>query len=92
MALSNLFTNLLGSKAKRDLKELNVFEEPLRESYEVICKLSTDELRTKTLEFKKRIKEHVAEEQNEIDDLKKQIDEDYDMDVDEKERKCEVGR
>ncbi len=77
---------LFGNKSQRDLKEINPFVEASLQIYPSIEKLSNDELRAKTIEFKETIQSRVASQENEIKDLKHQMETNYDMDVMEKEQ------
>jgi len=53
--------------------------------YPEIQKLSNDELRAKTIEFKEIINKEVAAEENELASLRERIENEYDMPVNEKE-------
>ncbi len=81
----DVLKKLFGDKSKKDLKDINPFVEKVKDAYENIKKLSNDELRGKTVEFKKRIAEFVSEEENEISKLKESIADNPTMDVDKKE-------
>ena len=77
---------LLGNKSDRDLKAINPLLKKVLESYEQIKGLSNDELRAKTAEFKTKIHEHIAEEEAQIVEIRDSLNNDHDMDVEEKER------
>ncbi|MBU3927927.1 MAG: preprotein translocase subunit SecA, partial [Bacteroidetes bacterium] len=81
----NFIKKLLGDKATRDLKAIGPEVGQVKAAYEKIKLLSNDELRAKTTEFKQRIKEYIAEEENEIDRIKQQINDQPDIDANEKE-------
>ena len=82
----NIVKKLFGSKADRDYREIkDVFQKTL-EVYEEIKKLDNDQLRAKTLEFKQRIADHIADEQRQIDTLREYLDTNYDIDFEEKDR------
>ncbi|MDP4289839.1 MAG: preprotein translocase subunit SecA [Bacteroidota bacterium] len=81
----NLLSKLFGTKAEKDLKELKPILNSALEAYPAISKLSNDELRAKTDEFKEIIRERIKEEEDEIKRIKDRIEEEYDMDVEEKE-------
>ncbi|MDR2907356.1 MAG: preprotein translocase subunit SecA, partial [Bacteroidales bacterium] len=66
---------LLGDKSTRDLKEINPLVEATLSAYMEIEKLSNDELRAKTQEFKNRINTYLQEDLNEISRLKGVADE-----------------
>ncbi|HEY9115455.1 MAG TPA: preprotein translocase subunit SecA, partial [Bacteroidales bacterium] len=81
----NIFKKLLGDKSARDLKEINPYIKQIKDVYDRISSLTNDELRAKTLEFKQKIADGIAEYENEIASLKAQIDSNQDMDIHEKE-------
>ncbi len=82
----NIVKTLFGTKADRDYREIkDVFHRTL-EVYEEIKKLDNDQLRAKTLDFKQRIADHIAEEQRQIDTLREYLDTNYDIDFEEKDR------
>jgi preprotein translocase subunit SecA len=76
----------LGSKSERDLKALNPYKNAILEAYETIKELSNDELREKTVEFKKRIAEYIADDISQIAEIKENVSGNPDMDVEEKEK------
>jgi preprotein translocase subunit SecA len=63
-------SKIFGSKYDRDIKEITPISDSIHEAYEGIKKLDIDQLRAKSAEFRKKINDHVAEEQKEIDELK----------------------
>src|ERR1035437_9397785 len=81
----NFLSKLFGTKAEKDLKELNPILNTTLTVYPEIAKLSNDELRAKTIEFKAAIKERIKTEEDEIASIRERIDSDYEMDVEEKE-------
>ncbi|PKP02850.1 MAG: preprotein translocase subunit SecA [Bacteroidetes bacterium HGW-Bacteroidetes-9] len=82
----SILKKLLGTKSDKDIREINPILEKIKEVYPTIEKLSNDQLREKTIEFKKKIAEATAELEKEIADLKEKIEADTDMDMDEKEK------
>ncbi len=80
-----LLRNLLGDKSKRDLKEVNPFVDSVKAAYGAISQLSNDALRDKTIEFKRKIADAIAPVENEIAAIKKQIEDNPLMDINEKE-------
>jgi preprotein translocase subunit SecA len=64
----------LGNKSGRDVKALTPTLIKIKEAYKAISQLSNDELRAKTQEFKKRITDYIAEKENQINDIKKNIE------------------
>ncbi|MEJ2593599.1 MAG: preprotein translocase subunit SecA [bacterium] len=81
-----ILRNLLGDKSKRDLKEVNPYVDKVKQAYETIKTLSNDELREKTIEFKRKIADAIADEESQISAIKKQIEENPGMDINEKEK------
>ena len=79
-------SKLFGSKSQRDLKEVQPFLDATLKVYPEIQKLSNDNLRAKTVEFKNRIQDEIRDEENELVQLKQRIEDEYDMPVDEKEQ------
>jgi preprotein translocase subunit SecA len=82
----NIFKSLFGDKASRDMKAVQPVLQKTLQAYESIKKLDNDALRAKTQEFKKRIADHVASEEKQIETLKLQMEQDVDMQAEEKEK------
>ena len=82
MGLNDIISKIFGNKAQRDLKEVNPYVKRVQEAYSDIAKLSNDELRNRTNEIVKRIKDYVANEQAEIERLKTGMEE---IDLDQRE-------
>lgn len=82
----NFFKKLFGDKSTRDLKAIQPLLQETIKAYESVSKLSVDELRAKTLEFKNKIREAVAQEEEEISGLKRQLEEQFDLEASEKEK------
>ncbi len=83
--INKTITKIFGSKADRDLKELNPQVGIINAEYAKLPAVSNDELRHKTVEFKERIKEHLKEINEEISELEVKAEADPDMDLQEKE-------
>ena len=83
--MANFLKKIFGTKSDRDLKGLNPILHEIQDVYTEIEKLTTDELRAKTLEFKVRIKDAVNDKEQRIAEIKEQISADYDMDIADKE-------
>ena len=83
--MANFLSKLFGTKSDRDLKEVKPMLDATLKVYPEIQKLSNDELRAKTLEFKARINKEVEAEENELAQLRERIENEYDMPVNEKE-------
>ena len=83
--MANFLSKLFGTKSDRDLKEVKPYLDATLKVYPEIQKLSNDQLRAKTIEFKERIRKEVESEENELATLRQRIEEEYDMPIDEKE-------
>ncbi len=77
---------VLGDKASRDKKAINPIVNKVKEAYEGIKKLSNDELRAKTQEFKDKIAAFISEDEKKRDALKQRIENEHDMPMQEKEK------
>ena len=74
-----LLQKLFGDKSTRDIKEINPIVHKIKEAYEIISKLSNDELRHKTQEFKARITDGISEEESRIKEIKAMIETEEDI-------------
>jgi len=81
----NFLKSLLGSKSDRDIKSLTPELEKTHASYEIISKLTNDELRAKTTEFRERIKEYILEDEEEMALLKEKAENDDSISIEAKE-------
>ncbi|MBE0650388.1 MAG: preprotein translocase subunit SecA [Bacteroidales bacterium] len=77
---------LIGDKDTRDKKAISPYVNKIKDAYESIKNLSNDELRAKTLEFKQKIADYIAPEGNEIASLKLQVEDNFEIDIEEKEK------
>ncbi|MDD4847327.1 MAG: preprotein translocase subunit SecA [Bacteroidales bacterium] len=68
--MANFFKSLFGTKSDRDVKALQPYVEKITAVYPAIKALSNDALRAKTLEFKQKIADGIAAEEEEIATLK----------------------
>ncbi|MDD2492010.1 MAG: preprotein translocase subunit SecA, partial [Bacteroidales bacterium] len=85
MALFNsLLQKFFGTKAERDLKEINPYVGKIQEVYGKIDALSNDQLRGETARLKQFIAQKIADEESRIAELKAKL-EDVMIDVSEKE-------
>ncbi|MCQ2298526.1 MAG: preprotein translocase subunit SecA [Bacteroidales bacterium] len=84
--MANFLKKLFGSKSDRDLKEVKPLLDAALAIYPSIQALSNDELRAKTIEFKEIIRKETEKEENELAELRKRLEDDYEMPVSEKER------
>ncbi|EOR96008.1 Protein export cytoplasm protein SecA ATPase RNA helicase [Arcticibacter svalbardensis MN12-7] len=65
---------LFGSKSDRDIKQIQPLVEQIKAVYPTLATLSDDELREKTSFFKNKIKEGLADIDQEVTDLKEQAE------------------
>ncbi len=79
--LDNFLTKIFGSKHGRDIKRISPLADEINEYYQQFHELSDDELRFKTIEFKKIIQDKVNEFQVQIYNLQCQLREDVESDV-----------
>jgi preprotein translocase subunit SecA len=76
---------LFGSKSERDIKEITPSVEKAKLEFAKLNSLSNDALRAKTLEFKGRIASHLKETETTLQNLSSRIEQEPDMDINEKE-------
>ena len=81
----NFLKLFLGNKSHRDIKAIMPIVENVKKAYETIKNLSNDELRAKTLEFKAYIASKVEEEETLITQLREKVDNELDMEIEEKD-------
>jgi preprotein translocase subunit SecA len=67
-------SNIFGNKSDRDVKSVRPLVDAINVHFESYNKLSLDELRGKTIEFKQRIADFLGEIDSEIESLKSKID------------------
>ena len=84
--MAKFLEKFLGTKSDRDIKSILPIQKSILAAGEAVSKLSNDELRAKTTEFRKRIAEYIAEEEKEISEIKDNLNQNPDMDVEEKEK------
>ncbi len=64
-----------GSKSEKDVKKIEPYVSRINEFFNSYQSLDNDQLRSKTLEFRQRIREHLSEIDSEIADKNRQADE-----------------
>lgn len=74
-----------GTKSEKDIKLIQPQVDQTIEIYPSLAKLSNDELRARVESLKQKIKDSVKSEQTQVDDIKTQIEKEFDMDIDAKE-------
>jgi len=70
MGFLNVVTNIFGSKADRDLKEVQPMVEKIIAVYNTLSDISNDDLRAMTADLKQRIQDSFREEREKIKELK----------------------
>lgn len=75
-----IIKKIFGDKYEKDLKLLWPIVTEINEHYETIKNLTDDELRSKTNEFKEKIKAHTEETRKQIDELRAKLQSDEDFD------------
>ncbi len=75
----NIFKKVFGTKQDRDVKGYSGRVNEINEYFNQYKNLSLDELRGKTLEFRSRIKEHLAGIDEDIQNLKTQSEQEEDL-------------
>ena len=83
--VNNILSMFLGDKSKRDMKEIAPYVDKIKSVYPEIEALSNDDLRGYTLKLKQQLNDYVKLEQDQIDQMKSQIENDN-PDVAERER------
>jgi len=63
-------SKLFGSKSERDIKGIQPVVDQIKAEYEKLSNLTNDELRAKTVDFKERIKNYLADIDQAIDNLR----------------------
>lgn len=77
-----------GSKSERDIKEITPIVEAIHQAYESVQAMSNDDLRARTIAFKKILSDAIKDEEAQIKEQKAKVAVDamQDLDVSEKER------
>ena len=83
--LNKTITKIFGSKSDKDLKEIVPQINKIKEEFVKLGDLSNDALRSKTHDFKNRISEHLKETNDQISNLEKEAEENFDIDLHRKE-------
>ena len=84
--MAKFLEKFLGTKSNRDIKALLPIQNKILAAIDSIAVLSNDELRGKTVEFKNKIADNIAGEEKEIEDIKANLEQNPEMEVEEKEK------
>jgi len=83
--LSKGIAKVFGTKSERDIKEILPYVDKTNEEYRKLQDISDDELRGKTQILKSKIDDHLADIDQQINELHQRIDDDETLDVHQKE-------
>lgn len=84
-SLVNNIQKLFGNKADKDVKGLQPYVGKINAEYEKLSGLSNDQLRAKTSEFKTRVNDYLADTDQQITDLKTEIEQTTIHEIDKRE-------
>ena len=73
-SISNSLKKIFGTKSQRDIKAIMPQVEQIKKEFDIISHLSADDLRGKTVEFRRIISDHLSEIDGQINAIKEQID------------------
>lgn len=73
-SINKLIKRFVGDKAEKDIKLMNPLVDKTNEFFATYAALTNDELRGKAEELKQRIAEYIAEEEDEIKEIKTKAD------------------
>lgn len=76
MALVDIIKKVFGTKSDRDMKQVKPILDKVLAAYESIDKLSNDELRAKTEELKKKLRDGEAPFEKRISEIKEELEKD----------------
>ena len=80
MALADVFRKIFGSKADRDLKQLQPILNKVLAAYADIDRLSDDELREKSASLRQIIRDRIAADENRMSEIKAELEKDIPLD------------
>ncbi len=83
--INKTITKIFGKKSDRDLKDITPRVIKIKEEFAKLENISNDELRSKTVEFKNSIAEHLKDTNEEINSLTKEAEENPELDIHRKE-------
>ena len=80
MSVAGLFKKLFGTKAERDLKQLQPILARILDAYNEIDRLPVDGLRAKSAELKQIIRDRIAADEDRIAQIKEELEKDIPLD------------
>ncbi|HLV53587.1 MAG TPA: hypothetical protein VKY29_06180, partial [Cryomorphaceae bacterium] len=84
-SFTNTLKKIFGDKSEKDIKAAMPLVNKTKEIYESLRDLSNDDLRAITVELKQTIREHTETRENEKREIQDRIDQNPDMEIEEKE-------
>ena len=80
MGFADIFKKIFGTKAERDLKQLQPILAKVLEAYDSIDSLSDDDLRAKSAELRQIIRDRIAEDEARIAEIRQELEKDIALD------------
>ena len=80
MSFTDVFKKIFGTKAERDLKQLQPVLQKVLAAYPEIDSLSDDQLREKSAELRRIIRERIAGDEERIAQIKEELEKDIPLD------------
>ena len=80
MSFTDVFKKIFGTKAERDLKQLQPILQKVLAAYPEIDSLSDDQLREKSAELRGVIRERIAKDEDRIAQIKEELEKDIPLD------------
>ena len=80
-----LIGKIIGTKASKDIKEITPYVTKVNQEFEKLSSITDDQLRAKTGEIKAQINKALSSIDNQIADIKKNVEEDASLDIHQKE-------
>ena len=80
MSVADLFKKMFGTKAERDLKQLQPILAKILKAYDEIDKLPVDELRARSAGLRQIIRDRIAEDETRIAQIKEELEKDIPVD------------
>ena len=80
MSFTDVFKKIFGTKAERDLKQLQPVLQKVLAAYPEIDRLTDDQLREKSAELKRIIRERISEDETRIAQITEELEQDIPLD------------
>lgn len=72
--LDKILGAFVGNKSDKDMKEIQPYVDKIKAEFDQLSSISNDELRAKTVQFKKRIADFIAQDENQIKELRDKLE------------------